>query len=342
MAISKFSNLVNQKLKKQEEDDEEKKKLAEQNINDTNSVKAIKSQSAESENQVKTDNSLSADDAIEEAKKIASDYRDNGYLNAPDSLGLEKIKVNKKSDDDIISEAKNSLKDKFNSSKEKTSSSFESKINDILNSNKNLEKKKQSSESSINSYYDSSIKETENQALKRGLARSSIIIDEISKLEGSRASELSDILNNYQSSLSENENQIIELTKQREKALDDLDISNALELENKINTLTEKYNKEKEDAIKFNNNVEKLEVEYKLNLDKQKTQNQKEILAMQDKYGINYQEIMIKNKQYEYLKSYLDSLEPKYALNLLLTNKEFKNILGQNYSALYKYINDKV
>jgi len=63
---------------------------------------------------------------------------------------------------------------------------------------------------------------------------------------------------------------------------------------------------------------------------------------MQDKYGINYQEVMIKEKQYEYLKSYLDSLEPRYALNLLLTNKEFKNILGQNYSTLYKYINDKM
>ena len=178
--------------------------------------------------------------------------------------------------------------------------------------------------------------------LKRGLARSSIVIGELAEIEGSRANDLSKLLNSFQESLNNNEKQIQEYNSQKQQAIEEFDIKKALELENKISSLTEEYEKAKKDAITFNNNVEKLEAEYKKDLEKQKLEKQKETLKLKQAYGDDYYKEEMHQKQYEFLESYLDSLDPDYALNLLLTNKDFKIMLQDKYATLYKHIANKL
>ena len=62
--------------------------------------------------------------------------------------------------------------------------------------------------------------------------------------------------------------------------------------------------------------VEKLEAEYKLTLDKQKQDKKKQNLALEEKYGNDIYKQEIQEKQYTYLKNYFESLEPKYALSV--------------------------
>ena len=129
-----------------------------------------------------------------------------------------------------------------------------------------------------------------------------------------------------------------ELEEEKNKALDNLDIEYALELAGEIENVKNQYNKQRQQAIEFNNNVEKLEAEYKLKLEDQKLQNKKQLALIKDQYGADYLKEQIRNSQYDYLKNYLDSLDKSYAVDLLTGYKEFLDILGQSrYDLLLSY-----
>lgn len=360
-----FSNLINEKLKKKKQQDEETQK-AEQKIKEepTEKSKSIIAKSFATENAYaeKTDNlsdnetakksagkksssteikDLSADQALNKVYEIEQKYLSGDYIDLPDSLGLEKVEVPNKTKEEISNQAKNEITSKYDLTKEKSNQSFQNKIDDIIKSNQSLISKNQENKNQINSYYDASKKETENQALKRGLARSSIIIGELASLEGSRANELANLLNSFQTTLDANQKKIEEYQAQKQQAIEELDIKQALEIEQKISDLTDEYNKARQDAISFNNNVQKLETEYEFEKQARKQELQHEALKIDSTYKKNYIEQEMRQKQYDFLKEYFDSLEPSYALNLLLTNKSFKDILGNRYPLLYQHIAER-
>lgn len=333
MSNKKLSNIISEKLKSKEKEEENKQK------------KSFEQENKEQENNFEKDKEemkkLTVSEALEKANEIAEKYKRGDILEAPKNLGLEKIDVPSKTNEQIEKEANNLVSEKYETSKQKSNSNFNNKIDEILKANENMILKNEQNKKDINSYYDASKKETENQALKRGLARSSIVIGELASIENSRANELSNLLSSFQNSLDENEKQIQKYTQEKEQAIEELDIKKALEIEQKISSLLDEYEKTKNDAISFNNNVDKLEAEYRLSFEKQKQEKQKEALKMQKTYGTNYQEEEMRQKQYDFLENYLDSLEPSYALNILLTNKEFKIMLQDKYSKLYKHIASK-
>lgn len=342
---------ISEEIKKKLKEDEEKNKNSEPKNNDFSAQNEIKN----NDNNVQNDNfkqeNTTKDNAlknknlseiIDDINSMKKDYISKDYVDAPNSLGLEEVKIKEKSDDEFADLAKQSLNLKYDTKKKNTKDTFESKISEIIKDNENLYKNKDQSINKVNEYFDNSKNETENQALKRGLARSSIVISELSKIEGDRAKELSSVLDNLQSNIYQNEIKIDSLSNQMEEALGNLDIEYAIELSDKIASLKNEFEKEKQEAIKFNNNVKKLEAEYKLDLDKQKQDKQKQTLTLEDKYGVDFFQLELAEKKYDYLKNYFDSLDPKYALSLFLTNKDLKTILGDNYSKMYKYLNERI
>lgn len=341
----KFLNTINSKLKNLEENQKKKEENLSENKQNTQNTKSFVNESNDAKNQEKTNQSLNkmtVNEALEEANKIAEKYKSGDFIDAPDSLNLEKIDVPNKSEQEISKEAEKVINEKFEEAKKTSNKNYENKIDEILKSNEKLMSKNQENQKEINSYYDASRKETENQMLKRGLARSSIVIGELASIEGTRASDLAKLLSSFEQTLDSNEKQIQEYNNLKEQAIEELDIKKVLEIENKISSLTEEYEKAKKDAISFNNNIEKLQAEYKKDLDKQKLEKQKETLKLKSTYGDDYFKEELHQKQYDFLESYLDSLEPSYALNLLLTNKEFKIMLQDKFATLYKHIANKV
>ena len=283
----------------------------------------------------------SAEEILSDLRDIERDYANNDYIDAPDSLGMSKVDVPSMTEDELKNLAKDSLEEKYNTKKESTNNSYDKKIEDLIKSQETAKQNAEDRKSAINSAYDESIKSTENQALKRGLARSSIVIGQLAGLESSRAEELSSNLKNLETKLNDSETQISALEQAQLEALSNLEIEYAMELETKISKLQEDYQKRVQEAIEFNNNVEKLEAEYKLKLDKQKTDKQKTLTELQNKYGTSYTKYVIQDAQYEYLRTYLDTLDKEYALALLSTNKDFKTMLGSRYTDLYSYLSSK-
>ncbi len=362
-----FSKLINSKLASQDEEEKKKKqqeqaakaenvsiqtddKSSENKLESTKDSKPLASEQQISKvnqglktaitNQP-TETEKSVDQILQEAKDIENKYINNDYIDAPDSLGLSKVEVPNMNEDDMKTLAENSLAQKYGDKKENTNQSFSKQIEALLNKQQTSKAESEKKYNQINDIYNKGISQTEEQALKRGLARSSIIIGQISSLEGSRADELVGVLNDLESNLSNIEKQISGLEAEKQTALSNLDIEYAIDLEEKLASIKKDYDKAKQDAIAFNNNVEKLEAEYKLDLEKQKREKQKLLTEYAEKYGVNYTYNLIKDKQYDHFKNYFDSIDKDKALDILLTNDEFKVLLGNKYSQMYKYLRDK-
>lgn len=349
MAKYNISSIIKEKLKNKEKEERqpdenisigntEEKSDQKENQHETNQNEKEIINNNDIKNISQAQEKVDSVDIISELKNIESNFLQNDYVDAPEELNLSTIEVPNKTDDDLISEAKNSLEQKYSNKKDTTNQNFEKQIEKILLANEAYKKSTEDKRKEINNIYDSSIKETENQALKRGLARSSIIIGQISNLEENKAKELVDILNELDKNLTENETEIANLEKEKDNALTSLDIEYAIELDEKIQALNDKYNKAKQDAIEFNNNVSKLQAEYKLNLEKQKQNKQKQLTELENKYGSQYTKDLIKTEQFNFLKNYFNSIDKNTAISMFLTNKELKNILGDRYAEMYQYL----
>ena len=322
-----ITSKINKKLSSTKEDDDDETK------------NEAKTMSTEKESDSLKQKSL--DQVLEDLNNIKDEYLLKDKIEAPEELSLNKIEVPNKTEDELYKIAKESLSQKYKTDKSNLTNTFETKINNLINKKDEYSKASETKSNSVEDYYKQAINETEEQALKRGLARSSIVIEQIASLNKDKASELINIMNDLQLKISDNSKEIFSLEEERDVALNNLDIAYAIELNQKLDEIKTKYDKSVQDAIEFNNNVEKLKAEYQLDLDKQKLDKQNTITKMEKEYKVDYVSDQIKSAQFEYLKNYFDSLDKEYAISLFLTNKDLKSILGDNYSKMYKYLTNK-
>lgn len=323
------------KLKEKEDEKETlSKDLTESNENNQEESKP-KTLSSDSQEKTNTDKIFS------DLTDIENKYKNKDYIDAPDTLGLERVDVPNQTEEELTTLAKSSLENKYKTKKEDTVSNFSKQIDNLLSKMESYKNSATKQTDEVNEIYNKGIKETENQALKRGLARSSIIISQISNLESDRASELNNVLNNLNKNILDTEDNISKLENEKDIALNNLDLEYAEELDEEIIKLKDKYTKAKAEAIEFNNKVSQLESEYKLTLDKQKLDKVNKLTKLEKEYGDDYTKNLILNEQVDYLKKYFDTLEPSYAVDLFLTNREFKDILKDRYSEIYKYLTSR-
>lgn len=280
------------------------------------------------------------EDPVEELEKIDEKYSKLDYVNAPESLGLEKKEYISLTDDEIESLVKEKVGSK-ESGVEKIQNDYLKKLNALEGNKQTIEKNSDKAKAEINEVYDNQNKIVSDDVLKRGLARSSIAISKIAGVERARADELTKEMEEVNSKLSAVQNEIISLEGQKEEALDSFDLSYAKKIEEEINNKKAELEKQKNEVIEFNNKVTELEAEYKLSLDKQKQDAEKHNIEMKEKYGYTQNELDAEDAKYEYMMSYLEKLSKAEALDLLLNNEKIQSLLGENFMAIYAYTRNR-
>ena len=106
----------------------------------------------------------------------ASDTKVNG------SVSFDKLEQVTKSDDELLKEAENSLYDYKKSSVDKIEEDAASQKKALVENINTLKSQAEESKSSIAKAYDNARQATSDDALKRGLARSSIVINNLDAL----------------------------------------------------------------------------------------------------------------------------------------------------------------
>ena len=259
------------------------------------------------------------------------------FYDVPESLGLQTKDVPEYDEDKVRDEIVKDLNNKKDDNINKITTNYDSEVGLLKDKKETLTDEKIENQKIINEIYDNESLKLESQAIKRGLARSSIILGQLANVENNRAIELSDNLNALNSGIAEIESEMADLIKNRDRALENLDIEYAEELENKLQESKNEYKKAVDEVIEFNNQVKKLESEYKMDYENNKLKWKEGVLDL-TQYGYDEFRKRIQNAKYDYMISYLSQFPKSEAISILVSNTNFKDLLGGDYSKVYEYL----
>ncbi len=294
---------------------------------------------------------------VAEKKKTAKDIEElNSYFEDVDSkynlnnktskmedeLNLVKLDNVSKTEDEISQLAKDSLKDYYNLNVDKINSDNKNNVETLKNSltekTENATKLKQSVANNV-----SEIKqEASNDALKRGLARSSIVINQLNAFDNAKLEEYNKIDAELTSAVNDINSKIDTLNIAKEQALKEFDITYASKLNEEINSLTNELAEKQAEITKYNNEIAQIEKEYEKdrlnfnnNANQQDFENSMQLNEFVAKYGAMALNTVKNSEKYELAYSYFKSMPKEQAYEEIKQNEEvLKNQLGSYFNQL--------
>jgi len=272
---------------------------------------------------------------IEEKFKIdnSSDFDLELDLKKLDQIDIDEDKIRKEAEDEL-QDFKTSSLNKINNEKV-------SKENELKSDKDSIIKSTENSKNELKKEYDNVREKVSNDALKRGLQRSSIVINVLDAFN-------KDEINNYKKldeKLNDNINainfELNALTTKQQQALEEFDITYAAKLNNRINELTNDLKEKQEEIIKYNNEIAKTEEDYRIKFENLKNDlndsnfnKELDLVEVSAKYGINAVKKYKESLVYDTVKEYISNMDRIAALEFLTTNKYVQEQLGSYYKIL--------
>lgn len=279
---------------------------------------------------------FSTKDPFTEFEKIDNYYNNKKNQEEQNNLTLERLEMPTQTEEDITELVKAQLDSKYNTLKNSQTESYNTEREAKAQEKDTARQYANASRDEINAIYDSTVTSAENQALKRGLARSSIIINQLDGIEKSRASELSQVATELNEELSAIDRELLNLEARQENALNSLDLDYASELQTQIQSEMQKLEEKKQEVIEFNNEVERLEAQYRLERQDQEVGQQIDIAELEAKYGIQIgQQSDQRLTKLAYAFDYLNQLSKNEALKMLTSDNMFAYYLGDLWDLVY-------
>lgn len=288
------------------------------------------------------DKKKSTEELLSKIAAIEAKYNANPSrveLDAPDSLGLEKLQYEGASDEEIQLSAEKAAEDAYQKSLQSINSKNEQDAEKIQSFKTSLSNTLENRLLSIDSDYDDAKKSVENQAIRRGLARSSIIMGQIQAFDESRLSTKHAEEKSYAEAITDLENKLYDLEAGKAAAIEALDIDKLNSITEQIQKLTKERDDKLTEVLKYNNTVSEKEAKYKKDLDIEKLNLQTQALK-----NLTSGEIAkkVSEEKLSAAKTYFDSATPSEAVALLLTDSKVKEALGNNYTYLLNYYRSKI
>ena len=263
-------------------------------------------------------------------------YPESSKVDIPPSLDLEKMEVPEIDEEKIGEEVFKEESEKVQTKKDNLLTSTENKAQAKKDE---IEEKKLASErerEEIKSIYDDYKVSVESDAIKRGLARSSVALLSIEGVEAGRAKELSRVAQDLTSSISSIENEILKLQQDLDSSLSALDLELAENINEKIKKRIDELEDKRNDAIKFNNQVNEMEAEYQM----KRLESVDEATALEEELQKKYEgfaENDKREKKVEMALSYFSSMDKTSALAAIISSPELAAALGNAYYDIYYY-----
>lgn len=205
----------------------------------------------------------SGNTAKDELKKTISDL-DTEYKNSPVrtygdiEVPLTKEKVYEMPSDEEIKKK----------AEEQVAPIYDAKMNTITSEGQLAQKGVESEKDELYKRAEESLKElrksfnrakenTSNEAVKRGLARSSIVLNQLSDLENSLIGATGGVLEQREKSLTDLADKIEELKLKVLNQTNELNAEKAQDISEKVKDLFDEYKKEEQEVFEYNNRIKK-------------------------------------------------------------------------------------
>ena len=276
------------------------------------------------------EDATAAQDAIAEAlKRIKSDKTpDRPQL--PDVPEYERLEKDERTDDEL----KKSAEDELAYFKEQGEKGINEKIaaeeKGYRSDMESAQKTHDEAMAQTKDAYSSAKQSTDNDMLKRGLARSSIAANKKAALEAGEAEATAKLASALSDKLQQLNEQIDSLAAKREEALSDFNLAYAAKLTERINALKAERDKKTEDAIKYNNSL--TEKEHNAEVDKAMKESDLYGEALDQKKKENDLGVSEDYKTiYNAIVSELRKINMNDARDIVLNNPDIRDNVGNYY-----------
>jgi len=206
------------------------------------------------------------DDLKSELKKLDGKYEfhaKNPY-NLPKTQDLTLMAYDGMSREEINEYAKAKLAAEYAAALKNIDGGTERAKNDLTAYKEKLNAAAGETMGAIDEAYKGAAAAASNDALKRGLARSSIIVNKLAELENQKAGAKTGVSAELFKGLAEIDNAIEQSETERLRAVEELDIMNAAKLADEIKLLNEKREKQLDEILKYNNSLKEKQSDYAL------------------------------------------------------------------------------
>ena len=203
---------------------------------------------------------------VEELEEIEQAYKNSPYMtiNGKKIAKTEELSYEPLTDEEIEKTATATVNSEAEEAKKKLNDSADKKIETL--SEKKAETLKNAEESAVKiaEKTESAKENAENQALKRGIGRSSIISEELKDLDKASIDALGKVYGEVNGQIAKIDESISALQTELIDALDALDGETAVKINERIKTLKAERDKKAEEVKKYNNSLREKSAE-KLN-----------------------------------------------------------------------------
>lgn len=251
---------------------------------------------------------------------------------APQFEKLENINI---SDEEIKEQAENSLYDYKQSSLKKIEDEISEKESTLNQNLEDLNTNVTNSKQTLEAYYDDKREDTSNDALKRGLSRSSIVINQLDAFNKDEIATYNQIEKEYQENLNSINFELNSLNLQKQQALDDFDIAYAVKLNEQISALNNELLEKQAEITKYNNEIVKQEEDYKQkynelvnDIKNKNIDTDAKLIDLTAKYGEKVIENYRKSKVNSLVDTYFRDMEKEDIINELNNNESLRIALG--------------
>jgi hypothetical protein len=278
------------------------------------------------------------DNLDKELKKLEEKYSlygKNAY-NLPDKLDVSEMEYNGMSEDQINESAKTKLAADYAAALRLINDGAERSKQDLAGYKDKLNAAANDTLAAVDEAYKQASDAAGNDALKRGLARSSIIVNKLAQLEGQKSAAKTDVAGQLFKNLADIDDGLDTLESKRLLAIGELDIANAAKLAQEIRDLTEKREQKLDEILKYNNSLKEKQGDYALNYAKTDSALDSDAygrIADDVKNGLSVQlNAQIQQEKFDRIGGFLNGLAKQDALDYLKNNEEyFTRQVGVNY-----------
>lgn len=278
---------------------------------------------------------------LEKFKDVDKKYSISEREYQSPSLNLEKMTYEKPTQEEVNKQAENSLKEYKDKSLSSINDEYQTKLEKIDTKISEQKASTENEKQELEQLYGSLKKNASDEAVKRGLARSSIIVNQLEAFDRDMLDNYMKLDKEFKTAFSDLQAERDLLEVQKDNALSSFDISYAIKLEEKINSINDEIAKKEETVLKYNNDIAEKEAEYyaeqeelKKKLEREDREDVQDFIEFITKEGAVAYEDLIAKEKYENAYSILKDIPTIDAINELKNNSEYRKQLGRYYDKL--------
>lgn len=206
--------------------------------------------------------------------------------------GAEYMKTDDRSDEDLQQIAKEKATKKIEDENKELTDKTNENINELnekaAEKNKNYEEEK----AQIENRYDSAKQSASDEALKRGMGRSSMIVNLLKEYDADKTDKLVQKDSEAKSVLEKINGEIADLNARLEESLKNTDMRTAFELNERLTELKSERDKANEQALKYNNELKGKLASFRKQLESSDTK--KQLISEAENQSKAYYDQMLK------------------------------------------------